>query len=111
MVCPLCEHEQQVGDACDRCGLSWAPQSAPPTADEPCEGLELTQMPARPGVPIVSMPQLERGREEAPPAPPSATDRVEIELTGEEEAQSRCPNCGLMGSSSRRCFECGVRLA
>src|SRR5262249_18979056 len=99
MVCPLCEHEQQVADACERWGLPWAPQSAPPTADEPCEGLELTQMPARPDAPIVSMPQLERGREQALPAGPSSPARVSIDLTDEEELLARCPNCGLMGRS------------
>jgi len=111
MVCPLCEHEQEAGDSCDRCGRPWAPQSAPPVADEPCEGLELTQMPPGPAAPIVALPQLERGREEAPTAGPSSPARVAIDLTDEEELIARCPNCGLMGSSSRRCYECGVRLA
>ena len=111
MVCPLCEHEQEAGDSCDRCGRPWVPQSSPPARDEPLEGLELTLMPARPDAPIVSLPQLERGREEAPPAGLSSPVRVAIDLTDEEELLARCPNCGLMGSSSGRCFECGVRLA
>ncbi len=111
MVCPLCEHEQEAGDSCDRCGRPWAPQSALPAADEVCEGLELTQMPAGPDAPIVPLLRLERGREEAPSAGPSSPDRIEINLTNEEEVHSRCPNCGLMGKSSGRCAACGVRLA
>ena len=111
MVCPLCEHEQEAGDSCDRCGRPWAPQSAPAVADEVCEGLELTQMPPGPAAPMVTLPQLERGREEAPPVAPRSSGRVAIALTAEEEMKSRCPNCGLMGSSSGRCLECGVRLA
>jgi hypothetical protein len=111
MVCPLCEHEQEAGDSCHRCGLRWAPQAAPPAADERCEGLEQNQVPAGPDAPIVPLPRLERGREEAPPAGPGSPGRVAIDLTGEEELLSRCPNCGLMGSSSGRCLECGVRLA
>ena len=111
MVCPLCEHEQAGGDSCDRCGRPWAPLSAPPVADERCEGLELNQMPAPPGAPIIPLPQLERGREEAPPAVPSSPNRIAIDLMEEDEVRSRCPNCGLLGGSSGRCAACGVRLA
>ena len=111
MVCPLCEHEQEGGDSCEQCGRPWAPQAAPPAADEPCEGLELTQVPAGEDGLIVPLPLLDRGREDAPPAGPSSPENIEIDLTEEEEESSRCPNCGLLGSSSGRCAACGVPLA
>ncbi len=111
MVCPLCEHEQEGGDSCEQCGRPWAPQAVPPVADEPCEGLELTGMPVGEDAPIVPLPRLDRGREEAPPAAPSSPQNIEIDLTEEEEVRSRCPNCGLLGSSGARCAACGVLLA
>jgi len=43
VICPLCEHEQQAGDACESCGRAFLPGEAPPVLVPTAEGLEPTR--------------------------------------------------------------------
>lgn len=106
MVCPICEHAQDEGDACEECGWRWAPEPAAFDA-EACEGLEVTRLPPPGDVPILPLARLDRGRGESPPAPEPTES---ISLSDEEAMTSRCPNCGLIGRSGGRCNACGVPL-
>jgi hypothetical protein len=135
IVCPLCEHAQEAGEACEVCGRAFGPGQAPPVEVPPVEGLEPTgfrglEVPAEP------FPELEPTRhgdvfpvvEETPLLEPTLAapvdadapamedlERTGADLPGDEATpfpvMVTCRYCRTpAGPGERICGRCGMRL-
>lgn len=122
--CPLCEHEQALGDACDVCGRALGGAGvglAAAAAGPPPEGLERTGHAGGPypAAPVEALLDLERTGAAAAPAalrgPPEAwleatgapaveiaVEPLDVERTGGDGAREPASPGGL-----RRCRYCG----
>jgi len=135
VICTLCEHEQQAGDACENCGRPFAPGEAIPVAVAPTEGLEPTRYE---GVDVAteSLPELEPTRhgevfllaESVPDLEPTLAapvdadspviddlERTAAEIPGDEATpfpvMVTCRYCRTPAAPGERlCSRCGMRL-
>ncbi len=137
IVCPLCEHTQQSGEACEACGKVLAPAAPAPVATAPLPELEGTQvsgarLPAviralpelertgaeRVDVEIAALPGVEQTRAEAAPDVPvaplpevdrgrSADDGVRTALPA---GAITCRYCRNVQASGTLCDRCGMAL-
>lgn len=74
VVCPVCEHQQAVGEECQVCGHALAGPGVVPLPVDPLPGLESTSLADAGPVPGLAMAELEPTRHRpaagvAPPAP------------------------------------------
>lgn len=136
IVCPLCEHQQPEGDACDVCGRPFPADLAVPVEIPPVEGLEPTLQEAvaldAPAIPeleptlfeaALALPEEVEGLEPtlAEPIPELAGERVpDLEPTAAEPSGDEatpfpvsvtCRYCRNPAAPGERiCAHCGMRL-
>lgn len=139
ITCPLCEHVQPAGDACDVCGRALEPPGGAAAAIPPVEGLEPTAAPAAGPVdapPLAGLePTVLDARAAARPSPEAfpeleptraaaaidlpADPVPDLEPTGAASADpptpyaafATCRYCRTPAApGERRCARCGMRL-
>jgi len=92
VICPVCEHAQEVGGECLVCGRSLVESGAPDDVVERLPGLEPTRLEVAPAPPVHRMEDLEPTLFEVPAVPAALEEPATwIERTPREPASSMTP--------------------
>jgi hypothetical protein len=137
IVCPVCEHQQAQGAACDNCGKVFGNVKPPPSAvapmpelegthhgaaeigqAQPVEGLEATRMRAGPDLPPMPVPELDR--HQAPTddfVPVLPMDELDLGRAPDDGVRTAAPvgavtcrYCKAVQAEGAVCNKCGMRL-
>ncbi len=123
VVCPVCEHAQEVGSECAVCGRSLAAAGAPDPAVERVQDLEPTLLEPSPGFAVPRLDGLEPTLQSDPgPAAAAAEEmaawmeRTALAASDESAldpfAPSLCRYCRTPAAPGEVfCARCGLRLA
>ncbi len=129
VVCPLCEHPQELGDTCEECGRALGGLGAAPLPTPALEGLERTQLEGGADMPLGEpMPELSSHRAAGvfisePTAVPGfeptellggqgeqPTPRVAAGSPAVPQAMVSCRYCGQPQGDGPLCERCGMQL-
>jgi hypothetical protein len=92
VICPVCEHAQEVGGECLVCGRSLVESGAPDDVVERLPGLEPTRLEVAPAPPVHRMEDLEPTLFEVPAVPAALEEPATwIERIPREPASSMTP--------------------